>query len=205
LKNFFTIFGFYTYLFTFIPLAGTVQAMNIGVGIISKENSGKTADFLLSKPITRQKVLASKLLAALTTLIITNLIFICVSFITASAVSTDTFSGKIFVLISSTLFLVQLVFLALGILFSVILPKVKSVIAISLPTVFTFFIIGTLGSILGNENVRYISPFKFFDFNYIINNGRYEARFLLLEAIFIILSITASFVIYTKKDIPAAS
>src|SRR5574340_1503054 len=48
LDNFFTIFGFYAYFLSFAAVAGAIQAMNIGAGVIAKELSGKTADFLLS-------------------------------------------------------------------------------------------------------------------------------------------------------------
>lgn len=205
LKNFFSIFGFYAYLFTFLALAGAVQAMNVGVGIISKENCLKTADFLLSKPVSRLKIITSKLLAGLSTLLLTNVIFIVVSLVTAKVISTESFSTKIFVLISLTLFLIQLFFLALGTFFSVIIPKIKSVISISLPTAFAFFIIGTLGEIIGNQNVRYLTPFKFYDPLYIINNGGYETKFLLIELCFIVAAITASFIIYLKKDVPSAT
>lgn len=205
LSNFFSIFGFYAYLFTFLTLAGAVQAMNVGVGIISKEMSLKTADFLLSKPVSRVKVITSKLLAGLTTLMITNVIFVFVALIAAELISTEQFSAKIFILISLTLILVQLVFFTLGVLFGVMLPKVKSVISISLPTAFAFFIIGTLGDILGNTTVRYISPFKFFDPLYIINNGQFEIKFLIIELAFIIVATVASFTIYFKKDIPSTT
>ncbi len=205
LQNFFTIFGFYAYLLTFLTLAGSVQAMNVGVGIISKENSLKTADFLLSKPVSRGKVITSKFLAGLSTLFLTNVIFIIVSLITAKLISTESFDSKIFILISLTLFLIQIFFLVLGTFFSVIISKIKSVISISLPTVFAFFIIGTLGEIIGNEKVCYLTPFKFYDPLYIINNGSFETKFLLIELCFIIVAISASFIIYLSKDVPSAT
>ena len=200
IENFFTIFGFYAYLFTFVLLAGAVQAMNLGVGIISKEDAGKTSDFLLSKPVTRTKVMASKLSAALAILVITNIFFTVASLIAAKAVSTGSFSLKKFLLISLTLFLVQLFFWALGAALSVIIPKIKSVIAVTLPAVFAFFIISTIGAVIGNDNVRYITPFKFYDFAYIIAHNTYEWKFMIIEAIFIIIAITASFIIYINVN-----
>jgi ABC-2 type transport system permease protein len=205
LQNFFTIYGFFAYLFTFVTLAGAVQAMNLGVGVLSKEDSGKTVDFLLTKPVSRVKVITSKLLAVVCLLAFTNIVFSSVALITAKIVSTAAFSSKIFLLISATLLLVQIFFLAFGILLSVIIPKIKSVVSVSLPTVFTFFFIGTLGSILGNDNFKYVSPFKFYDPNYIINHGAYETKFLVIEAVFVVVAIIASYVIYIKKDIRAVS
>ncbi len=205
LSSFFTIFGFYSYLFTFVLLAGAVQAMNLGTGIISKENALKTSDFLLSKPVTRARVLAEKLLAALVLLAATNVFFSLASYVTALGVAKSGFSAKTFFLISLTLFLVQLFFWALGALFAVIIPKIKSVISVTLPVVFAFFIISSLGAILGDDNVRYFTPFKFYNYLYIIMHNTYEWRFVLIEAAVIVVAIAASFAVYLKKDVRAAS
>ena len=205
LKNFFTIYGFFAYLFGFLCLAGAVQGMNLGVSALSKEQSGKTVDFLLTKPVSRMRVITSKLLAALTSLVIVNIVFSFIATVDAKLVSTDSFDAKIFLMISITMFFIQLFFLVLGTFFSVIIPRIKSVISVSLPTVFIFFIIGTLGAIIGNENVRYLTPFKFYDPTYIINHGAYEMRFVIVEVLFIIVTILASYIIYINKDIRAVS
>jgi ABC-2 type transport system permease protein len=205
LENFFTIYGFLAYLFTFVTLAGAIQAMNLGVGILSKEESGKTIDFLLSKPISRVKVMTNKILAAISLILVTNIIFDVVALAVGEAVSKVDFDEKIYILILLTMLLIQLFFLALGVLFSVIVPKIKSVISVSLPTVFTLFFIGTLGAILGNDNVKMFSPFKFFDSSYIIAHTSYDTKYLIIEAVFIVVAIVASFVIYVKKDIRAVS
>lgn len=205
LSNFFTIFGFFGYLLNFVLLAGAVQAMNLGTGIISKEDAGKTADFLLSKPITRRTVVTAKLAAALTVLVITNLVFIGVSLGFAEIVAKEAFNANVFLLLALTLFFVQLAFLALGIFFSVSLRRIKSVIGVSLPTVFAFYIIGTLGAIIGNQAIRYLTPFKFFDTDYISTHHGYEAVYLIIEAVFIVVAISASYWIYMKKDIRSAT
>lgn len=203
--SFFSIYGFMSYLFTFVMLAGAVQAMNIGVGILSKEESGKTADFLLTKPISRSKVITNKLMASFWLIIVTNIVFCSVALVMAKIVSTEDFKVDLFLLISAKLILVQIFFLALGFLVSVLMPKIKSAIAVSLPTVFSFFIVGTLGVILGNDSVKYISPFKFYDSDYIIANNYYDVKFLLIELAFVVAAIVISYVIYIKKDIRAAS
>jgi ABC-2 type transport system permease protein len=205
LGNFFTIFGFYGYLFTFVTLAGAIQAMNLGVGIISKEDSGKTADFLLAKPIGRSAIVTQKLSAAVCALVITNILFITAAFITATVVSTKGFDAAAFLLISLTLFLVQLVFLAIGLLLSVVIPRIKSVIAVSLPTTFAFFIIGSLGAIIGNANIRYITPFKFYDPAYIVKHDSYELQYVIIEVLVVIVAIAATYILFNKKDVRSAT
>jgi ABC-2 type transport system permease protein len=206
LKNFFSIYGFFAYIFSFASLAGAVQAMNLGVGVISKEFSNKTADFLLTKPISRLGIITSKIAAAICVIIFTNLIFSLVTLAMARIVMNGNgFNTLILLLISGSMLLIQLFFVIFGILLSLIIPRVKSIVAVSLPVVFIFYIIGTLGSILGNENVKYLSPFKFFDPIYIINNVSYEPKFLIIEAVILVVVMIASCIIFIKKDIHAAS
>lgn len=205
LANFFTVYGFFAYIFTFATLAGAVQAMNLGVGIISKEDSGKTVDFLLTKPISRFKVFASKLFASFVLILITNIVFSLTSCVVANIVSTDGLDIQIFSLILASFFLVQLFFLALGILLSVLIKKIKTPVAVTLPTVFGFFIVGMLGSIIGNDNVRYICPFKFYDLNYVIDKRFYEMNYLYIELVFVFIAIIISYLIYLKRDTRAAS
>jgi ABC-2 type transport system permease protein len=197
-----TLEGFYSFVFVYIVLCGAIQAMNLGVSIVSKEVREKTADFLLTKPLSREKILSYKLLSAVASLAITNALYLAITVPLTLTVKTE-FSMKIFLMISATLFFVQIMFMSLGVVVSVIVGKIKSVIAISLSTVFGFFIIGMLGSVIGDEAVRYITPFKYFDLAYIIENATYETSFIIAEIIFIIASIASSYLVYVKKDIHA--
>lgn len=198
-----TFIGFYSYVFLYIVLCSSIQAMNLGISILSKEVREKTADFLLTKPVTRMQVVTSKLLAALTSLIITNVVYIAAA-TTASLVMTEgVLDFKIFFMISITGFFVQLMFLSLGIIISVLVPKIRSVLPISLSIVFGLFIISMFGSVIGDNVIRYITPFKYFDTAYIIKNSAYEVSFIIIEILFIGITTAISYLIYSKKDIHA--
>lgn len=197
-----TLAGFYSFVFSFVVLCGAIQAMNIGTGVVSKEVSEKTSDFLLTKPVSRKRILTSKLLAVFSALVITNMIYLVLTVLTAYVIVRD-FDLKLFLMISVTMFFVQLIFMALGILISVMARKIKSVISISLSTVFGFYIIGSLGSFLGEERVRYLSPFRYFDTYYIIKNAAYEPSFIIVGILFVIAAISGSYLVYVKKDIHA--
>ncbi|ODA39499.1 ABC transporter permease subunit [Desulfosporosinus sp. BG] len=202
-ENIGSILGFYSYIFLYISLVGAIQAMNLGTSIVSKEVRDKTADFLLTKPVTRSEIMTAKLLAALTSLVITNAVYLATAITMASLVETKEFNTKIFVLLSLTLLFLQLIFLALGTIISVLIPKIKAVLPTSLGSVFAFFIIGALASTTGDDALRYISPFKYFDFAYIVQNSRYESSFVIVAIAFIAVAITASYFIYSKRDIHA--
>ncbi|WP_379128953.1 ABC transporter permease [Paenibacillus sp. sgz500958] len=203
LENLFTILGFYSYALTFIVLIGAIQAMNIGVSIVSKEVREKTADFLLTKPVKRTTILTAKLLAAVLSLVITNIVYTAAAVAMASSVKTEDYSMEIFILLGLTVFLTQVIFLAIGIAVSVMVRKIKSVLTVSLATVFSFYFIGMIGSSTDKENVRYFSPFKYFDTAYIMNHSGYEAAYLVAGAVIIVIAVAASYTVYIKKDIHA--
>lgn len=203
IDTFASILGFYAFFFLYVQLCGAMQAMNLGTSIVSKEVREKTADFLLSKPVSRRAIMTSKLWAALTSLVITNVVYLAAASTMVSIVKTKDYSIKIFFMISITLFFIQLVFLSLGIIISVVASKIKSVLSISLSTVFGLFFIGALAATSQEDAVRYISPFKYFDTAYIIKNSSYEASFIIVGIGLIIVAISASYLLYCKKDIHA--
>jgi ABC-2 type transport system permease protein len=178
--------GFYSMVITFVVLCGAIQAMNLGVSILSKEMRERTADFLLVKPVSRTAIVSAKLLAALTTLLATDIIyFAAVSIMTSIFVQTS-YSGKLFFMINLTLFFIQLIFCALGVVVSVFFQKLKSVLPVSLSVVFGLYFIGALIATNKDDWTRFISPFRYFDNAYIINNSSYEAPYLITGAVVII-------------------
>lgn len=201
-----SILGFYSMIFSFIILCGAIQSMNLGLSIISKESRERTADFLLVKPVSRSAIVSAKLMAAFTAIVVTDAVFFVVSTIVANSVKTADFSGKLFFMINLTLFFIQLIFLAIGLAISVFFNKLKSVLPISLGVVFGFYMIGALLAAGKEEDmVRLISPFKYFDIPYIINNASYETAYLIASAVIVIAAVAVSYIIYIKKDIHAVS
>lgn len=119
--NFSTVLGYYGFIFLFTQLCLAIQAGNYGFGLVSVEEAELTADFLLSKPVSRSQVLISKLLAALSSLTLTNLAIWIGSFAAILL-----FRGK-YTYEPATLFLLllsiiiwQLFFLSIGLVISLL-------------------------------------------------------------------------------------
>lgn len=205
LDNLATILGFYSMIFTFITICGTIQAMNYGLSILSKESRERTADFLLVKPVSRAAIVTSKLLAALTMLLVTNVFYFAGATVIANTVKTSDYSNKLFLLISLTLLFDQLIFFALGVVISVFFKKLKSVLPISLGVVFGLYILGAILVTNENDPARFIFPFKYFNLPYILNNASYETPYLIAGGVIVAAAIVASYIIYMKKDIHAVS
>lgn len=201
LESFTSLPGFYSYILMYATLCGSIQAMNMGISILSKEVHDKTADFLLTRPVGRSSIVTAKLMAALASIVITDTIYFIVSHITSTWVATEAFNEKTFLMLTITLPFIQLIFLSLGVLFSAVAGKIKSVVSVSLGTVFAFFVINMFGSVIGEKTIRYLTPFKYFDSIYIIENAAYEIRFVILGIILIAVFTVAAYLVYMRKDI----
>lgn len=198
--------GFYSMVFSFILLCGGIQAMNLGVSILSKESRERTADFLLVKPVSRSAIIGAKLIAGFTMILGTNIVFGIVATVLADIFKTGDYDHKIFFLVNLTLLFIQLIFAALGLAVSVFFKKIKNILPISLGFVFGFYFIGALLAVGEDQDkLRFISPFKYFDINYITKNEGYDMLYLILSAVIIIVSIATVYLIYNKKDIHAVN
>lgn len=201
-ENFLTSFtGIYAVVLNLILLTGAVQAMNLGTGITSREVRERTADFLLTRPITRASVLRQKLLTVLLLILATDIVFMAVDWALIVALIEDAFQFKTFFISTSSLFLVQLFFLTFGFMMGSVLPRIKSVITVSLPVVFGFYIIGLFDTVVG-EKIKYMTPFKFFDVNKLTAGSGYEPWMILYLALLSAGAVVISFVVYQRKDIP---
>ncbi|WP_318614087.1 ABC transporter permease subunit [Sporosarcina sp. YIM B06819] len=201
--QFFSLVGFYSYILLYLKMLGAIQAISLGIGILSKEVRDKTADFLLTKPVSRVDILLAKMMAAFTCILVTNVIYVMASLLIVSLVTTEPFHRQTLILLSLTVFLLQLVFLALGFMIAVVVQKIKSVLSVSLGTVFLLFFISLFGSATGDGLLRYLTPFQYVEPAYILRNQTYEWGFLLLGSLILIVSIAVSYIVYRKKDIPS--
>lgn len=203
LNSFFSITGYYTFTFMYISLCGAIQAMNLGLSILSKETTDKTCDFLLTKPRSRFKIVSSKILAVFTCILFTNIIFSLAATAMAGIISKGIIHTKAFYMITFSLFLIQVIFVSIGILLSSILSRIRSIAPISLGIVFGFFIIKMFGSAINDSSLKFLSPFEYFDTNYILINSAYDHSYAIAGAAIVVACIIVSYIVYCNKDIHA--
>jgi ABC-2 type transport system permease protein len=201
-----TVLGFFSFLFMFIQLCLAIQASNYGFGLVSIEESELTADFLLSKPVSRAQVLVSKFLAALAALTITSLV-IWVSTFAFIEMYRDgrpyDSSRLVLVLISMSIF--QLFFLCVGLAISLLVKRVRSVTPYALGLAFGAYVLSSFSGIFKDVVLEYLTPFKHFDAAYIITHKAYNTPLLLLDLGVTLVALVASYVLYLRRDIHAVS
>ncbi|MCG2728725.1 MAG: ABC transporter permease, partial [Acetobacterium sp.] len=148
-----SILSFYQFTLMYVLLAGAIQAMNMGVAIISSEVREKTADFLFVKPVSRNRVVSMKILAVLVQILITNAIVFTAALIIVTLLSTDSYNVELFALFTLSLLFIQIFFASLGLFVSVFLKRIRTVLPISMGMVFIFYIIHLLNETLKDEKL----------------------------------------------------
>lgn len=201
-----SVLGFYSFIFVFVQLCLAIQAGNYGFGLVSIEETELTADFLLSKPVSRAQVLTSKLLAALTSLTITNLVVWVVSFISLAMFN----GGRAYltgtlVLLLVSIVIFQLFFLAVGLVVSVLVKRVRSVTPYSLGLGFGMYVLSAFSAVLAEVKLEYITPFKHLDPAYIVRNTAFDTPLVLLNVSVSLVAIGLSYWLYIRRDIHAVS
>jgi ABC-2 type transport system permease protein len=201
-----TVMGFYSFIFLFVQICLAIQAANYGFGLVSIEESELTADFLLSKPVSRTQVLNSKPLAALSSLVITNLVLWVSSFAGISLFRDQRdYEPRTLILLLISAVIFQLFFLSVGLVISLFVRRVRSVTPYALGLGFGAYVLGAFSGLLGDVKLELITPFKHFDAAYIVLNGTYDTPLVLLNVGISLVSLVVSYWLYIRRDIPAVS
>jgi len=201
-----TVLGFYSFIFIFVQLCVAIQAANYGFGLVSIEESEFTADFLLSKPVSRYQVLNSKLFAALSSLLLTDLVIWLSTFIAIVLFRGDRpYDAGTLVLILFSIVIFQLCFLSVGLVISLLVRRVRNVTPYALGLGFGTYVLNAFSGVIGDVKLELLTPFKHFDPSYIIDNGALDTPLVLLNLAVSLLSLALSYWLYTRRDIPMVS
>ena len=200
-ENFFSLPGIYAFLSSFLMLAASIHAINLGLSIITKEHMQNTADFLMTKPYSRTQIFLSKMAAALCAIFMIAIAYCIGGFVAMFIVTGGGFDNAIFALLSLVFPLLQVLFLLIGVLIGVIISRVGSTLPLALGAAFGLYVTGLFSSVIHSDIVRRFSPFRYFNSDYIMENTQYDSSYLMLYIVLLVISIAASYMIYMKKDV----
>ncbi len=195
------ISGFFAFLFPYLEITTAIHAALLGSSIIAKEERDKTTEFLIAKPISRNRIITFKLLAALVNVIIINLVSLLSSLVIVPTFNTgENITGEILIL-HLIMFIVQLIFLSLGAVLASCLRKPKKAGAIAAFIIIEDYIISKLRDLVDYLKVLNIfSPFKYFDLQKAVNGNEISIPITLLCLVLIAVFATFTYFFYQRRD-----
>lgn len=184
-----------------VGIAGGFFAAYLGINSLSKEEKDKTAEFLLSHPISRTKIILQKYLSVVFQLIVFNLVIFIVGIIS-------------FIIIDEKIELKELVLLHFA--YTVLQVEIASIcfgissflrrggIGIGLGFTAILYFLNIIKNITSNaEFLKYITPYGYTEVSYIVGNGKIEWGLLAIGLLYGVIFVTIGFFKYSKKDIYA--
>jgi ABC-2 type transport system permease protein len=200
--NLTTITGFYAVMYTYLSLIVTISAAMWGSDIISKEERDKTVEFTLTLPITRQKLITSKILAAVVNSIGLLTVMWVASLILVARFQPDRAFYEFLALSMVSLFIIQMVFLSVGIFLGCSMKQYKRAGAVAVSVLLGTYFLSVISGLNENlEFLRYFSPFAYFNPATLLNESRIELSYVILSLGIIAVFIIGGYYTYARRDL----
>lgn len=182
-----------------LGLGGAFFAALLGISSLAKEENEHTAEFLLSHPISRAKIIREKLLAVTIQIVILNVTAIGVTALSILAIGEE-IPLKTLSLLFLAYFLMQLEAACITFGISAFLRHGSPGIGLGLAAVFYFL------NIIANltkeaEFIKYITPFGYTEGSDIITDECINASYLAVGIVLAAASVLLAFWHYQEKDI----
>jgi len=200
--NLTTVTGFFGVMFTYFVLMVSISAAMWGSDIISKEERDKTVEFALTLPVTRGRVVTAKILAALVNCIGLLLVTWGASLVSVAQYEPDSEFYTFLSLSMLALFIVQMIFLAVGVFLGCAMKQYKRASAVAVSLLLGTYFLSVLSGLSENlEFLKYFSPFTYFNPATLLHESRIELTFVLLSAGIIAVCLVGAYLTYAKRDL----
>lgn len=198
-----TVLGYYTANNTInMMLLGSIYAIVLSSNILLKEEYNKTAEYLLSRPVTRSDVFLTKLSIIIMNIILLNFITDLAGYISLECFKIGEYNFHSYLILVFYTFLLNLLFGSIGLFISVLVKRSKPLTTLSIAIVLICYFIFSISKITpSGDKFGYICPFKFVNTN--IAETAYGINFwhiLYFAGISLILIVMSHFR-YQRKDI----
>jgi ABC-2 type transport system permease protein len=100
------------------------------------------------------------------------------------------------------MFVIELIFLAIGLLLGCAMKKYKRSGSTAVGIILAAYFLSIITSIQANlDFLRYITPLKYFDAALLLKTGQLDVTFLLLSAGIIVACVASAYWVYNRRDL----
>lgn len=198
--NFGTLIGFYAVeCGNILGLGGAFYAALCAVGMLSKEEKDKTAEFLLTHPVSRKRIITEKLIAVFILITAMNIMIYALAVGSIAAVG-EAIPWKEMSLLHLAYYLLQIELAGICFGISAFLRKGSAGVGLGIAAMMYF--LNLIANIADTaEFLKYITPFGYCEGADIVTNGRLDGAMAAVGIVLGIGGIIIAYLKYTKKDI----
>lgn len=198
--NFGTLSGYYaTECGNVLGLGGAFFAALCAVGILSKEERNRTAEFLLTHPVSRARVVTEKFIAVLVQVTAMNAAVYAAAAVSVAAIG-EAVPWQAMNLLHLAYYLLQLEIAC--VCFGISAFMRKGSIGAGLGLAAALYFLNILANLTDSAAfLKFVTPFGYCDGASIVNDGALDGGKLAIGAAVAAAGVAAAYAKYTKKDI----
>lgn len=185
--------------YTFLVLIGSLYSAILGSTILIKEESDKTIEFLISKPVSRNNIVTSKIMCGVLNIIIFTLTITLGNFI-ALRISGNLNIAQFFMVSLLPLILYLMMFF-ITLMISTLFRKTRKSMTMGIALVFIAYFMQIIGGM--GDNIKFLKDISLFEFassRYIILNNSIDWVYVIIGIIIITISAILTYRLYNKKE-----
>jgi ABC-2 type transport system permease protein len=146
----------------YMMVLGSIYSIVLASNILLKEEYNKTAEYLLTRPLTRSEVFCSKLAVLLLFVFLLNFFTAVAGLICLEIFKNAPFSIKAFLILSLYTLLLNLLFASTGLFLSTMVKRPRPITTVCIGLVLILYFVYTLSKITQSvSGIGYLSPFKY--------------------------------------------
>ena len=198
--NFGTLIGFYAIeCGNILGIGGAFFAAIIGVSALANEEKERTAEYLLTHPVSRGSILTQKLIALVLQIVLMNAVIYLLS-VSSIAMIGEEILWKELSLLHFSFFLVQLELA--GICFGISAFLRRSGMGIGMGIAMLFYFLNLVANSTEQADfLKYVTPFGYAEGADIVNSLSINGEMLAIGAGFTLFGIVIAYITYCKKDL----
>ena len=198
--NFGTLLGYYSVeCGNVLGMGGAFFVAICGAGVLAKEEKERTAEFLLTHPVSRRKIITEKLISVMLQIVVLNVIVFAVVTAGMAAIG-ETIPWEEMLLLHAAYLLLQIELAGICIGISAFLRKGS--VGAGLAVAVTMYFLNLIANITESaEFLKYITPFAYANGTDIVTEVTLDTKLILIGMAYAVTGIVAAYWKYTKKDI----
>ena len=182
-----------------LGIGGAIFAALVGINALSREEREHTAEFLLTHPVHRSRVVLEKLLSVIVAVFVLSAVSALLSTVVSAAIGEKPDVGAI-ALTFLAHFIMHVEIASICFLLGSFMTR--GAIAAGLGTAFGAYVLYFVANVTEKTKfLKYVTPFGYAEGSYIAANGRIHGGYLAVGLAITAACIAAAFAVYRKKDI----
>lgn len=184
-----------------LGIGGGFFAALLGVSALAKEERERTAEFLLTHPVSRASVISQKLLSVITQIVIMNCFVVIISLISSKIIGEE-LQIKEFILLHIAYLILQLEISCICFGISAFIRRGS--IGVGLGLALALYFMNIVCNISEQAKfLKYITPYAYAEASNVISTSKLEINLIMPGVLFSMLGVIAAYIKYIKKDIAA--